>query len=228
MLVPSGESAVAAALGEASAARVAVTIAGAGTGVTGARVPFGGWVLSLEKFTRLEVHPGFAIAGAGVLLRDLHAAAQQSGQFYPPDPTETGASIGGTIATNASGARSFRYGATRRWVMRLRVVLADGRILDVGRGEPIDFEPGNIPLPQTAPSLPAYFGARHSILADHGRAGLEPVPARRALRVLDGYGRGAGSGQSRELGPGPPVGRRGARGGDYARSEAGGDQQALL
>src|SRR5205807_4485101 len=133
-----------------------VTIAGAGTGVTGARVPFGGWVLSLEKFTRLEVHPGFAIAGAGVLLRDLHAAAQQSGQFYPPDPTETGASIGGTIATNASGARSFRYGDTRRHVLRLRMVLARGQILDVRRGDAVDFEIPALPVPATTKHTAGY------------------------------------------------------------------------
>jgi FAD/FMN-containing dehydrogenase len=156
-MVPADESAVAAALGEARAAGVGVTIAGAGTGVTGARVPLGGWVLSLEKLTRLEVHPGFAISGAGVLLRDLHAAAQQSGQFYPPEPTETGASIGGNIATNASGSRSFRYGATRRWVTRLRVVLADGRILDVGRGDAIDFDPGTVPLPQVTKNTAGYL-----------------------------------------------------------------------
>ena len=88
------------------------------------------------------------MVGAGVLLRDLHAAAARAGQFYPPDPTETGSSIGGNIACNASGSSSFRYGATGRWVQRLRVVLADGRILDLGRGEPIDFDPGTIPLPQ--------------------------------------------------------------------------------
>jgi hypothetical protein len=48
---------------EASAAAMPVTISGAGTGVTGARVPFGGWVISLEKLNRLEVHPGYAVAG---------------------------------------------------------------------------------------------------------------------------------------------------------------------
>jgi FAD/FMN-containing dehydrogenase len=144
-------------LREASAADVPVTIAGAGTGLTGGRVPLGGWVLSLEKFTRLEVQRGHAIAGAGVLLRDLHAAAQSTGQFYPPDPTETDASIGGTIATNASGSRSFRYGATRRWIERLRVVLADGRILDVGRGDAVDFDPGVIPLPQVTKNTAGYL-----------------------------------------------------------------------
>ena len=151
------EGAVVAALAEASAARVPVTIAGAGTGVTGARVPFGGWVLSLEKLNRLEVHPGYAIAGPGVLLRDLHGAAQRSGQFYPPDPTETSASIGGTIATNASGSRSFKYGATRRWVERLRVVLAGGQVMDVARGEPVDFDPGSIPLPAVTKNTAGYL-----------------------------------------------------------------------
>ena len=146
-----------AALAEASAAGIPVTIAGAGTGVTGARVPLGGWVLSLERLNRLEVRDGFAVAGPGVLLRDLHAAAQASGQFYPPDPTETSASVGGTIATNASGSRSFRYGATRRWVQTLRVVLADGRVMQVSRGEPIDFDPGAIPLPHVTKNTAGYL-----------------------------------------------------------------------
>lgn len=157
MIVPSDESGVIAALREASSAGVPVTIAGAGTGVTGARVPQGGWVLSLEKFTRLEIYPGYAIAGAGVLLRDLHSAAQASRQFYPPDPTEISASVGGIVATNASGSRSFKYGATRRWVERLRVVLADGTLLDVGRGDAIDFEAGTIPLSHVTKNTAGYL-----------------------------------------------------------------------
>ena len=157
VIVPADEAAVAAALRDASAAGIPVTAGGAGTGVTGGRVPFGGWVLSLEKMTRLEVHPGYAIVGAGVLLRDLHAAAQASGQFYPPDPTETGASIGGTIATNASGSRSFRYGSTRRWVEVLRVVLADGSVREFARGQAIDFEPPAIPLPEVTKNTAGYL-----------------------------------------------------------------------
>ncbi len=54
--------------------------------------------------------------------------------FYPVDPTETSAAIGGTIATNASGARSFKYGATRNWVKRIRVVIDTGEVLDIERG----------------------------------------------------------------------------------------------
>jgi len=55
--------------------------------------------------------------------------------FYPPDPTERSASLGGTIATNASGARTYRYGATRAWVRRIRVMLANGEVLDIPRGK---------------------------------------------------------------------------------------------
>ncbi|MFX1252769.1 MAG: FAD-binding oxidoreductase [Promethearchaeota archaeon] len=55
--------------------------------------------------------------------------------FYPVDPTEMTAHLGGSIATNASGSRSFKYGATRSWVRRIRVVLATGEILDIPRGK---------------------------------------------------------------------------------------------
>ncbi|NVM25848.1 MAG: FAD-binding protein, partial [Desulfobacterales bacterium] len=55
--------------------------------------------------------------------------------FYPPDPTETGAALGGTVATNASGARTYKYGATRNWVRRIRVMLASGEVLEIPRGK---------------------------------------------------------------------------------------------
>jgi len=55
--------------------------------------------------------------------------------YYPPDPTEMSASLGGTVATNASGARTFRYGPTRDWVRSLRVMLANGEIMDLPRGK---------------------------------------------------------------------------------------------
>ncbi|MFY9728117.1 MAG: FAD-binding oxidoreductase [Bryobacteraceae bacterium] len=156
VFAPADESDVAAVLREASARATPVTIAGAGTGVTGARVPFGGWVLSLEKFNRVEIRPGLAVVGAGALLSELHAAAQRNSQFYPPDPTETSASIGGTIATNASGSRSFRYGSTRRWIAGLRVAMADGRVMDVSRGDAIDFDPGTVTLPAVTKNTAGY------------------------------------------------------------------------
>ncbi|MDQ6663826.1 MAG: FAD-binding oxidoreductase [Acidobacteriota bacterium] len=141
---------------QASSAAIPVTIAGAGTGLTGGRVAQGGWVVSLEKFTRLEIHERSATAGAGVLLKDLHAAAARMGLFYPPDPTETWASIGGTIANNASGSRSFRHGDTSRHVLRLRVVLIDGRVIEAARGDRIDFDVPAAPLPRTTKHTAGY------------------------------------------------------------------------
>ncbi len=55
--------------------------------------------------------------------------------FYPPDPTEMSASLGGSVVTNASGARTYRYGPTRAWVRGMRVFLANGEYLDVPRGK---------------------------------------------------------------------------------------------
>jgi FAD/FMN-containing dehydrogenase len=157
VFVPQDEAEVADVLQQASASGTPVTIAGAGTGVTGARVPMGGWVLSLERLDNLEIQDGTAVAGAGVLLRDLHGEAAATGQFYPPDPTEQLASVGGTIATNASGARSFRYGATRRHVLALHVVLAGGSVCRFVRGQKIDFETGSVPLPSATKHTAGYY-----------------------------------------------------------------------
>ena len=55
--------------------------------------------------------------------------------FYPPDPTEMSASLGGTVATNASGARTFRHGPTRDWVRAIRVMQANGEFLNLPRGK---------------------------------------------------------------------------------------------
>jgi len=66
--------------------------------------------------------------------------------FYPPDPTETTASLGGTVATNASGARSYRYGPTRAWVRGLRVFLASGEYLDIPRGKYFASPGGNFTI----------------------------------------------------------------------------------
>jgi D-lactate dehydrogenase (cytochrome) len=55
--------------------------------------------------------------------------------FYPPDPTEMSASLGGSVVTNASGARTYRYGPTRAWVRGIRVILANGEVVDIPRGK---------------------------------------------------------------------------------------------
>lgn len=137
--------------------RIPLSVAGAGTGLTGARVPHGGWIVSLERFRRIEVERGKVRCGAGVILTDLHEAAGKSRQFFGPNPTETSASIGGIISTNAGGARSFRYGAVRRHVLALQVMLMDGRILDVKRGDRVDFPVQAIRLPTTTKNAAGYY-----------------------------------------------------------------------
>jgi FAD/FMN-containing dehydrogenase len=153
---PETEDALLALLAEAQAKEIPVTIAGGGSGLTGGRCPEGGWSISMEKFQRLEIHSGYAVAGAGVLLRDLHAAAKASGQFYPPDPTEVMAAIGGTISCNASGSRSFLYGSTKRWVRRLRVAFLNGTQIDVRRGDPIGFEVSPVHRPRSTKHSAGY------------------------------------------------------------------------
>ena len=153
---PENESEVAALLKRASAEKIPVTICGAMTGLAGGASPQGGWAISLTKLRKLEVSKGRAVVGPGVLLREVQAAAAQAGQFYAPDPTENTSSIGGNIAANSSGSRSFRYGATRRHVLSLHVAMMDGTIRVFRRGEKIDFDVPRISLPQTTKHSAGY------------------------------------------------------------------------
>ncbi len=124
-------------LRECNAAGTPVTVSGAGTGVTGGRVPQGGVVLALDRMNRLldlDRAQCRLRVQAGVLLSSVIEATAREALWYPPDPTEWGCSIGGNVATNASGARTFRFGPTRRWIERLLVALPDGTLLDLPRG----------------------------------------------------------------------------------------------
>ncbi|MGN1050596.1 MAG: FAD-binding oxidoreductase, partial [Selenomonadaceae bacterium] len=68
----------------------------------------------------------------GVLLMEIYQYVEPKGLFYPPDPGEKTATIGGNISTNAGGMRAVKYGVTRDFVRGLEVVLADGTILELG------------------------------------------------------------------------------------------------
>jgi len=153
---PAGEEELAVLLIRAANENAPVTVMGALTGLAGGAAPPGGWGISMRRFRRLEISPGRARVGVGVLLKEVQAAAAASRQFYPPDPTENTSSIGGNIAANASGSRSFLYGATRRHVLALRVVLMDGRIAEYRRGQAVDFDVPRIPLPRTTKHSAGY------------------------------------------------------------------------
>lgn len=158
---PTNADEVASILREATRERIGVSISGGGTSITGARVPTtGGWILATdrlcsataptsesagEQWTRtatgdgsvyLDVKRMRARVPAGIRLSELDSILAPHGLFYPPTLTETSAMVGGTIATNASGARSYHYGPTRAWVEALCVVTPRGEILQLCRGQP--------------------------------------------------------------------------------------------
>ncbi|MES1257166.1 MAG: FAD-binding oxidoreductase [Acidobacteriota bacterium] len=156
LFAPANEAEVSSILTEAQRQNIPVTACGSRTGLTGGSVAQGGWVLSLEKFRQLEIGRGSARAGAATTLLDLRDAAAPTRQFYAPDPTEITASVGGTIATNASGSRSFRFGSTRRHVNALRMAFIDGRIAEYRRGDKLDFPVSRVPLPNVTKCTAGY------------------------------------------------------------------------
>lgn len=141
---PTCTAEVSAALAEISKRGEKVTVSGARTGIAGGAVSAAGNLISLEmlkkpvEFSRLPDGTWSAKVAAGLSLSELYEAVRTTGPngyFYPVDPTETSASVGGTIATNASGARTLKYGPTRNWVLGLTAVLADGAVVEMRRGE---------------------------------------------------------------------------------------------
>lgn len=146
LFIPESEAEISQILSDANESSTPVTISGARTGTVGGAIPFGGIVISLEKLNKIAINKDerTATIGGGVMLGDLQKAVDGVGLFYPPDPTEWSCQIGGTVATNASGARSFKYGATREFVQRLKVILADGEIAEIRRGDTVAADDGSI------------------------------------------------------------------------------------
>jgi len=143
----------------------AITISAARTGIVGSAVPLlGGAVVSLERMDDFiglgydeEDKRWFVRVQPNITLNEINEIVklkkieenqnipteknwnekfnEEPTMFYPIDPTEMTASIGGCIAANASGARTFKYGATREWVRRLRVIISTGEVLEIPRGK---------------------------------------------------------------------------------------------
>ena len=161
LIAPMDEVEVREAVRYCNSRGIPLTVAAMRTGVCGGSVPRGGDVLSLEHMSGVigigrdergyfaRVLPCTTLNELNETLRtrrfeDLEdvtpgavasLAAEEVPFFYPVDPTEMDGSIGGNIATNASGPRTYRYGPTRDWVRRLRVVFADSSFIDFKRGE---------------------------------------------------------------------------------------------
>jgi D-lactate dehydrogenase (cytochrome) len=145
-----------------------ITVSGARTGVVGGAIPDVSThlvsVARLRGIVEIDLSstPPTVRAVAGTTLRELHAelATRAPGWTLPLDPTETGASVGGMVATNAAGSRAFRFGATRDWVAGLTVELASGRTLTLRRGidradgEALTLVDGSVPRTVHLPSIP--------------------------------------------------------------------------
>jgi D-lactate dehydrogenase (cytochrome) len=113
-----------------------VLAVGAQSSLTGGATPRGDVVLSTRSLSDIAEPTGNTVrVGAGVPLSDLQRFLAARDCYYPPVPTFDGAFVGGTVATNAAGAATFKYGVTRDWVTGLTVVLADGSILDISRDD---------------------------------------------------------------------------------------------
>lgn len=141
---PETESEIISILKEANDNKTSVTISGNRTGLTGGGVPENGIVVSTEKLNKiieLNLDDKFIKLEPGVFLCDLQIELNKHNLFYPPDPTETTCFVGGTVATNASGARTFKYGPTRDYVLELSMILANGERLNLIRGD--NFAKGN-------------------------------------------------------------------------------------
>jgi D-lactate dehydrogenase (cytochrome) len=109
---------------------------GAQSSLTGGATPMGETILATSRMARVvAIGPSSATVDAGVTIAALQSALAAEGAWFPPAPTFDGACAGGVVATNAAGAATFKYGSTRDWVDALTVVLADGTVLDLQRGQ---------------------------------------------------------------------------------------------
>ena len=146
---PSSAEELADVVREAQARAIPLTVTAGRTSTTAGPVPFGGWLVSTERLSR-TLHVGFdtATAQGGAFLGAFQDEIEATGRFYPPDPTSRReCTLGASIACNASGARSFKYGPTRPWVEALEVVLPTGDLRRFRRGDPV---PADWPVPTWA------------------------------------------------------------------------------
>lgn len=115
---------------------IPLTPRGAGTNLVGSTIPHSGSIIVdfslMNKILEIDKENFCAWVEPGVILEDFQHYVENLGLFYPPDPGEKRASIGGNISTNAGGMRAVKYGVTRDYVMALEAVLSDGRVIQLG------------------------------------------------------------------------------------------------
>lgn len=187
-------------LAYADANGLPVTVQGSRTGICGGAVPNGGILLNLSKMNHIGPVMGSASTGytiqveAGVTCQDLSAQLNRKNLFFPPDPTETTATIGGMFSHNAKGICSYRYGTTSDYVQGITLLQHDGTPLTIARGQCIFDQNGctlpdgralalaDLPKTSALPCLPACGSDLLDLLA--GSEGMLGVVTLLTLRVL--------------------------------------------
>ena len=115
---------------------IPVVARGSGTGLVGAAVAIKGGIMinltKMNKILELDEENLTLTLEPGVLLMEISKFVEEYDLFYPPDPGEKSATIGGNISTNAGGMRAVKYGVTRDYVRGLTVVLPTGKVIEVG------------------------------------------------------------------------------------------------
>jgi len=157
--------------------KIPAYISAARTGIVGSSVPKSGSIFSIEKMDKMlgfgfdekrgnyfcRFEPGITLKAINdkLLKKEIENVKEltpnaisrfieeKQSSYYPMDPTEMSASISGTVATNASGAGTFKYGATRKWVKKIRVALSIGEILEIQRGKYFASNDGTFIVKQT-------------------------------------------------------------------------------
>ena len=117
--------------------KIPVTCRAAGTGIAGMAVPTRGGivmdVMKMDRILEINTEDRVAVVQPGVVYADLQAALDEVGFTLPTEPGSSAAStIGGNVATNAGGLRGAKYGNTKDYVLGLKVVLSDGRVMNTG------------------------------------------------------------------------------------------------
>ena len=117
-----------------------VTVQGGKTGIVAGAVPTEGILINLSKYNKilnLTEKDNFATLDCepGCLLSEIREYLKDTNYFFPNDPTETSASIGGMVACNASGALSYSYNSIRPWILCLEVILPMGDTITINRGD---------------------------------------------------------------------------------------------
>lgn len=137
VVLPRSVEEVAAVVRLASQETIPVTPRAAGTGLSGGALPVhGGILLSVERLNRvrhIDTRNLLVEAEVGVVTAELQRQVEDVGLFYPPDPaSRESCQLGGNLAEDSGGPRSCKYGTTRRYVLGLEAVLADGSVVRTG------------------------------------------------------------------------------------------------